>query len=121
MTKPLNDRELLELAAKAAGYEAWDWLGGDGLLNVYDANGRHDCWNPLADDGDALRLAVNLGINISFPPYMKHERPVVHAGKYWDNSDDCWYPFEELLDINPYAATRRAIVRAAAQIGREMK
>jgi hypothetical protein len=103
----MNDRELLELAAKAAGISADYWTV--------------DGWNPLYDDGDALLLAVNLGINISFPPYMKHERPVVHAGKYWDNSDDCWYPFEELLDINPYAATRRAIVRAAAQIGREMK
>jgi hypothetical protein len=103
----MNDKELLNLAAKAAEISADYWTV--------------DGWNPLYDDGDALFLAVNLGINISFPPYMKHERPVVHAGKYWDNSDDCWYPFEELLDINPHAATCRAIVKAAAQIGREMK
>jgi hypothetical protein len=103
----MNDKELLNLAAKAAEISADYWTV--------------DGWNPLYDDGDALFLAVKLGINISFPPYMKHERPVVHAGKYWDNSDDCWYPFEELLDINPYAATRRAIVRAAAEIGRGIK
>jgi hypothetical protein len=117
----MNDRELLALAAKAAGIkplgEAFE-LNGDFAGFCMPAR---KVWNPLVDDGDALRLAVNLGINISFPPYMKHERPVVHAGKYWDNSDDCWYPFEELLDINPHAATCRAIVRAAAQIGREMK
>jgi hypothetical protein len=104
----MNDRELLELAAKAAEISADYWTV--------------DGWNPLYDDGDAFRLAVKLWIDVSFPPYMmKHDRPVVHAGKYWDNSDDCWYPFEELLDINPHAATCRAIVRAAAQIGREMK
>jgi hypothetical protein len=102
----MNDRELLALAAKAAGINADSW--------------DHCGWNPLVNDGDALCLAVNLWINISFPPYMKHDRPVVHAGKYWHDNDSCWYPFEELRDINPYAATRRAIVRAAAEIGRKM-
>jgi hypothetical protein len=119
----MNDKELLNLAAKAAGIEP---LGKAFELNRDFAFAGFSMpagkvWNPLYDDGDALLLAVNLGINISFPPYMKHERPVVHAGKYWDNSDDCWYPFEELLDINPYAATRRAIVRAAAEIGKGIK
>ncbi len=52
-------------------------------------------WNPLTDDGDALRLAVKLRIE-------------VEAG---------WMVFSE----DPYAATRRAIVRAAAEIGRMMK
>jgi hypothetical protein len=115
----MNDRQLLELAAKAAEIDyGWQHIFDDYEGCTAD---KWD-WNPLnIDTGDALRLAVNLGINISFPPYMKHERPVVHAGKYWDNSDDCWYPFEELLDINPHAATCRAIVKAAAQIGREMK
>jgi hypothetical protein len=117
----MNDRELLELAAKAAGYEAWDWLGGDGLLNVYDANGRHDCWNPLTDDGDAFRLAVKLWIDVSFPPYREPDPPVVYAGMYWDVSDSLWYRYEELRGADPYAATRRAIVKAAAEIGRGMK
>jgi hypothetical protein len=118
----MNDRELIELAAKAAGIkplgEAFE-LNGDFAGFSMPAG---KVWNPLTDDGDAFRLAVKLWIDVSFPPYMmKHDRPVVHAGKYWDNSDDCWYPFEELRDINPYAATRRAIVRAAAEIGRGMK
>lgn len=115
----MNDRELIDLAAKAAGIVDGHWLNDHSYwVGPYD--GGYD-WNPLTDDGDALRLAVKLWIDISFPPYMKHERPVVHAGKYWDNSDGCWYPHEELRGTDPYAATRRAIVKAAAEIGREMK
>jgi hypothetical protein len=61
-------------------------------------------WNPLTDDGDALRLAVNLhllyGINTDI---LNH------------------YLALELPSDEPLAATRRAIVRAAAEIGRNMK
>jgi len=119
----MNDKELLNLAAKAAGVvwidEAFDY-DNFGRMMLDFGQGTQE-WNPLADSNDAFRLAVKLWIDISFPPYMKHERPVVHAGKYWDNSDGCWYPHEELRGTDPYAATRRAIVRAAAEIGREMK
>lgn len=110
----MNDRELLELAAKAAGYEAWDWLGKDGLLNVYDANGRHDCWNPLTDDGDAFRLAVKLHLNI----FIGRQGTCVNDGEMPLRN----FPIAiEHHGDDAYAATRRAIVRAAAQIGREMK
>ena len=55
----MTDKELLELAAKAAGYEA-RWFGDvfcrDTKLEPYPWRG----WNPLTDDGDALRLAVKL-------------------------------------------------------------
>jgi hypothetical protein len=108
----MNDRELLELAAKAAGYEAWDWLGKDGLLNVYDANGRHDCWNPLTDDGDAFRLAVKLKL-------------IVDIGHDYADAKDPEHTPEQIVAMeyfgDPDAATRRAIVRVAAEIGREMK
>lgn len=83
----MEDRELLELAAKAAGV----WAGA--LLTPTKA-GR--VWNPLTDDGDALRLAVKLGIDV-FPWCDKHR----------DQAD-------------LYAATRRRITRAAAEIGRAM-
>lgn len=59
-----TDRELLKLAAKAAGI---DHPGGehsrynDGRL--WDCNGLR-WWNPLEDDGDALRLAVKLKLTI---------------------------------------------------------
>jgi hypothetical protein len=70
-----TDRELLELAAKAAGIKAkwfkvkkWkDYNGARWLIGSDDIFGTHHSkpWNPLTDDGDALRLAVKLGMEIS--------------------------------------------------------
>jgi hypothetical protein len=99
----MTDRELLELAAKAAGWSSWDWLAGD-VLNVYSEDGRHDMFNPLADDGDALRLAVKLGMHVS-----------TSAAEVWRNGKEVAHIFEDGTDL--YAATRRAIVRAAAALG----
>ena len=99
----MNDRELLELAAKATG------ITGD-IETIMRG------WNPLTDDGDALRLAVALARNgIHFSLLLK---------KFSASSQDCnGMPIiEEILlsgDLN--AATRRAIVRAAAAIGKGMK
>lgn len=101
----MTDRELLELAAKAAGYEKdWHWnhhfimsAGG----SVKEGNS-WVTWNPLTDDGDALRLAVKLGM-----------MEVAEVLSYWLKQD--------FRSGDPYAATRRAIVRAAAEIGKEMK
>ena len=93
----MTDKELLELAAKAAGYlleddddEGLSWV-------VWDENNNPTDWNPLTDDGDALRLAVKLGINV--PTRWEHEKM-------------------ERCGLDVYAATRRAIVRAAAEIGK---
>ena len=102
----MTDRELLELAAKAAGYEVLDWCGerytttdGDRLFS----------WNPLADDGDALRLAVKLKID------------TLHRREVWATIAGKGLQLSEAFDEDPNAATRRAIVRAAAEIGRAMK
>ena len=101
----MTDRELLEFAAKAAGYE---YLWNIDSLLIKGSSGR---WNPLTDDGDALRLAVKLGFCISPPdPYLNK----VYVSAYGTGAvEDC--------GDDPYAATRRAIVRAAAEIGRQMK
>jgi hypothetical protein len=92
-----TDRELLELAARAGGELTASWYGNDAYFD-----GVLSRWNPLNDDGDALRLAVNLRIDVS-PEY-------VWSGPWCDGGT--------LKD--PYAATRRAIVRAAAAIGEGM-
>ena len=109
-----NDRELLELTAKAAGYE-YAKFGGYIVIDGIPGN-----WNPLTDDGDALRLAVKLKIH-----HRQYSNQVQIRG--------CWcrdgYIEASCKDIeerepvgnDPYAATRRAIVRAAAEIGKEMK
>jgi hypothetical protein len=104
----MTDRELLELAAKAAGWESWDWLEDD-ALNVYAKDGRHDVFEPLTDDGDALRLAVNLGIQID--PRNPETRVFGPVGERVD----------EYHKPDAFAATRRAIVRAAAEIGKGLE
>lgn len=88
----MTDRELLELAAKAAGRPVW-------------------AWNPLDDDGDALRLAVKLKLNVN----VEHTSIDVY-----DQSLKLTRVWATEID-DACAATRRAIVRAAAAIGMEMK
>ncbi len=100
-----TDRELLELAAKAAGLpmcEEWDCAAdGDGIL-IGAGNGDLKPWNPLTDDGDALRLAVGCCLPLEV-----------------EDCQTCIYPLGvvEPHGDDPCAATRRAIVRAAAVIG----
>jgi len=112
----MTDRELLELAAKAAGIGVWDDEHGNTWRVYYtDPNNglnRHTRWCPLTDDGDALRLAVRLKIDVA---HTNIHAPQVHA--LADAKVQVW---EEIKD-DPYAATRRAIVRTAAEIGRNMK
>ena len=103
----MSDKELLELAAKAAGVEiGWDSQGA--FLYEPEICALSDAWNPLENDAQALRLAVKLGLEIRTDgPYLIAVTP-----RYVDNE-----LYEERGE-DPYAATRRAIVRAAAEIGR---
>ena len=100
----MTDKELLELAANAAGFTNW-WDG-------WSDEGREtgDYWNPLTDDGDALRLAVKLEQCVTIEG---HGRTVAISVTGFE----C----EEINRDDPHAATRRAIVRAAAAIGEGMK
>lgn len=121
----MTDRELLELAAKAAGHtlgDGWNECGEDyGLIINGTGRGDGDFWNPLTDDGDALRLAVKLGISTLPYPVYKHEARHSVMAKQRRRSDTLREknPTEviELYGDDPYSATRRAIVRAAAEIG----
>lgn len=110
-----DDRKLLELAAKAAGYQIGEWFptgcwSGEPHLEGFLLDG--DCWNPLTDDGDALRLAVKLHFDI----WIWEKRRDVTV---WLNNASGDH-FSCDLNEDPYAATRRAIVRAAAAIGQSM-
>lgn len=118
----MTDREILELAAKAAGISL-QW-GNYTNSPDYMSDGYHQPWNPLIDDGDALRLAVELGISITpYPIYNENERHSVIA-KQRRKSDTMreTNPTEvvEIYGGDPCAATRRAIVRAAAEVGKGM-
>lgn len=99
MTENMNDRELLELAAKAAGVaiipctcsdERWPFKHDESVI------GKRGHWNPLIDDGDALRLAIRLN---EYEPYKSRGGFRLSTGLAVEGQ-------------------RVAIVRAAAEIGR---
>ena len=104
------DRELLEYAAKAAGMQHKWAMGG-----MY-VDSQAGIWNPLTDDGDALRLAVKLGLDVEM-----HGCNAMHP---YACAFDCMHNIAEEVqpdDGDPCAATRRAIVRAAAEIGKSLE
>lgn len=100
-----NDRELLELAAKAAGYD----VEFDKPHPIIIINGVGKYWDPLIDDGDALRLAVALKISVTISEF---NRTVCRQGTEFRSIT------EHGEDAG--AATRRAIVLAASYAGEEM-
>jgi len=117
----MTDRELLELAAKAAGLPytkpSEDYDGSLGLA-VGTNPMRTQPWAPLTDDGDALRLAVALSIYVQ--PFTESARPSVFCRGLNHIVTECVEHFDE-HDGDAAAATRYAIVRAAAEIGKAMQ
>ena len=107
-----EDKNLLELAAKAAGLKDFRYCPEEDLLHDYieykDAAGYLAVWMPHLDDGDALRLAVKLGLTLVI------ESDMVFCRNQRSDKAFC----ERGSDRN--AATRRAIVRAAAEVGKSM-
>jgi Ser/Thr protein kinase RdoA (MazF antagonist) len=100
----MTDRELLELAAKAAGC-ADVREGQNGVMVQWSPVLRgYMAWNPLADDGDALRLAVRLNMYV----WVIGDTDTSMANDIQ----------EKHIEQDRYEATRRAIVRAAAEIGK---
>lgn len=116
----MTDRELLELAAKAAGMTGWKFTG-TGMAKMLDPSKSETTgsvgknWNPLIDDGDALRLAVKLGLRISTDMGDRVRHVSVKPCHYSVWADGCAEPHGD----DPQEATRRAIVRAAAEIGKQ--
>lgn len=108
----MTDREMLELAAKAAGIEH----GADRLecgLSLTERDGRHRSlprWNPLDDDGDALRLATKLHFDV----FVINDKLVKVKAPRISNM----FSSSGGNDVNMLA--RRAIVQAAAEIGKIM-
>jgi hypothetical protein len=107
----MTDKELLELAAKAAGL-TWSKskdITHDGLWIIKPSIKTY--WNPITDDGDAQRLAVRLKMKVE--GWFNGELECARA--------DCKAALvSEPHNGDPYAATRRAITRAAAEIGKAM-
>lgn len=116
--------ELLRLAAKASKIKINEkWQAGReeigrGDLGLWTTTSTN--WNPLADDGDALRLAVALGLKVD----------IGRGGAYMEERDVRVHGYESRRELaselatdngeSLQAATRRAIVCAAAKIGKAM-
>jgi len=119
----MNDRELLELAAKAAGI--------DGEYAEKMRMVREFCfethiyikmnvgeWNPRAiADEIKERLAVRLNLAVVLHPALN--QALVRPYHTRDMDRECREDCEKHTDH--FAATRHAIVRAAAEIGRQMQ
>jgi hypothetical protein len=111
----MSDRELLELAAKAAGMcLEWDGDPRDWQPMYYEGKTYH-AWDPLTDYGDALRLAVTMAQKtLGFDLQIWPDRTAV----VWDRSNPGARPIViERNGTDPNDATCRAIVRAAAAMG----
>lgn len=123
----MDDRELIELAAKVYGFGApntgefcWtesEYPRGSGkhgaLWNYVGWLDEAELWNPLADDGDALRLAVKLHLDLQIAEDGIDVIAVVPP-----SYGIFWTPREFVCDRkDANEAMRYAIVRAAAKIG----
>ena len=138
----MTDKEILELAAKAAGITGWQ--SKHGYWNMTDVTGdivvccnawgkfnsetgeaqnptfadavEELAWHPLTDDGDALRLAVKLADRITIRQINYQNKIEVRIrSKTWKTVEVFCNQYTD-----KYEATRRAIVRAAAEIGKAM-
>ncbi len=117
----MTDREMLELAAKAAEWQlcGYSWIGQNedddeceilesAFVKTHPEQELATKWNPLTDDGDALRLAVRLHMQVSVTTESCRAETLPCLGVRVNDSDE-------------NLATRRAVVMAAAAVGREMK
>lgn len=116
-----SDRELLELAAKAISIHPIAFASNGDVIHRLPGGGPESClataWNPLKDDGDALRLAVKCGIAIQLHPAWVYARAVIPADHLkWMEITEGWGISKDAMP-----STRRAIVRAAAAIGEAMQ
>ena len=127
----MTDQELLEFSAKAAGFVNYSVSDTGVCVELGSRRGAvTSYWNPLTDDGDALRLAVKLQLDICPYVYFNERCQLPAVSKLRKTADGSWleekvsrFPeySESFVEHDPYAATRRAIVLAAAEIGKSME
>jgi hypothetical protein len=115
-----HDLELLKLAAKAARLEIEPCTCRDRKwpFRLKGQSGVRAHWNPLINDGDALRVAVLMGRGDRLSIQ-------IHIVEPFDGDTDAYTvvdaerfgEFDIYHADDPFRATRRAIVEAAAAIG----
>lgn len=112
----MTDKELLELAADAYGIKRLDWINGSQCFYYDDEETGRECWNPLNNREQSFQIMVKLRMEID------HSHP--ESKKLWvfarcqGTKVSIFEEFDE--EYQRDGATRRAIVRAAAEIGKNM-
>lgn len=108
----MTDRELLELAAKAAGVDLYEKdVFTTGLTRRVNGHGV-ECWHPLIKDDDGARLESALALDVR---WQEHH---VIVGR---NHGDAWQEPFALHGGDKQAARRYAAVRSAAEIGKAVQ
>lgn len=109
----MDDREMLELAAKAMGIKLSRWNSDNQAYRLDRDDG--GWWNPLKDDGDCARLEAALSIDITWFDNR------VEATCYTEQANfkviDAAAHYEDFPDKQ--SARRHASVQVAAEIGKQ--
>ena len=114
----MSDKELLELAAKAAGLTNLSYCPAWKCMAEYD---EHDggfykwdtYWNPLTRDSEALQLGILLRLDIKHGITSTGAKSRIVSCEQGFSKE-----FEEVMGQDPFIAIRRAIVQVAAEIGK---
>lgn len=115
----MSDRELTDLAAAAVGI-LLKWPQDPSTYRLVEGipprrTDTWENWNPKDDDGDALRLAVDLHITVFTAGATLAGKPICSA-----SSPDGKCSGHALRTADPRADVRRAILLCAAEIARRM-
>lgn len=126
----MSDRELLELAAKAAGLNVagWDEKPFDpeychnGVPAVRLAGVPCWWWNPLVDDGDAFRLQVVCFMKVKVQKFGTPWVEVAASISFDPTRRPRTTTFKRILTLgdDANAAVRRTITTVGADIARAM-
>lgn len=119
----MTDMELTKLSAKAAGINVvWDRYLKCFFRDEPYKDGISGPFDPIYDDGEALRLAVSLKLAVFPPEHDSGDFAIasIPDGVVDESNSYIWIQ-QEVKNGDRMEATRRAIVRAAAEIGKAMK
>ena len=116
----MTDEEILRYAAKAAGFvEPHSYRQKTNCLLWVGKESGAALWRPFDDDKEAFQLMVQLDIGVHHGwTYADEKVPYANVCAQHIPS---MIEVEELKGDDPRAATRRVIVRCAAEIGKAMK
>lgn len=128
----MNELEMLKVVASVAHYNVsfepeMSMQCDDGVYYTHDRGYPHSnregshWWNPLLDDGDAFRLAIHLSMQVEYLDFTGNARA---RSRLYSAHDQEWFKeycmSKDLVEKDSCGAARRAIVKAAYDIGKRM-